>query len=83
MAGVLLAASVSALYNYSKNVNVWLLFFVLISFGYITMSGYLSYFSFHVLTPNGGQNNYHKLKYYNSKKMSTIYLFDKKWLFNF
>ena len=53
---------VTGLYVYSKDIPPWFFFALLLAISYITMSGYLSYYSFHVLTPNGSQENWNKYR---------------------
>lgn len=69
IASALFAFVTTAAYTYMphgcerEKVPFWLFFVVILSFSFICMSGYLSFFSFHILVPNGGQDNYSKLSY--------------------
>lgn len=63
MCSVLLALVVMALYTFSKDINQWLFFLIVWGIAWIIMVAYISYYSFHVLTPNGGQDNWNKYRY--------------------
>lgn len=78
MASVLLASVTTAIYTFSQNMHFWLFFAIILGISYIFMSSYLSYYSFHILTPNGGQDNYHKLRYYDCKHVTSKFSYTRK-----
>lgn len=62
MISLLLSYFVMIFYIYSNNMFPLILFLAVLAFVWIAMIAYQSYFSFHVITPNGGQENYNKLR---------------------
>lgn len=58
--------------------NPFIIYLIITSFLFIAMTGYLSFFTFHTMLPNGGQDIFLKLKYYDCKNVTTKYGSKKK-----
>jgi hypothetical protein len=66
MVGILFGFMATAVYCWSKDIPWYLFMGLFIAIGYISMSGYLSYFNFHIVCPNGCQETINKLQHYNT-----------------
>jgi len=62
MTGILLALIATAIYCWSKCVQWHFYMASWIAIGYIVSISYLSFYSFHVITPNGTQETINKLQ---------------------
>ena len=70
MSALINAMVLTAVYVYSNDINFVFFFFIILGVTFIRTLSYLSYYGFHVITPNGTQDNYLKLKYYKCKKLT-------------
>lgn len=60
MCATLLAVVMSIIYAYIGQIPIIIYFLIVLAMSWIVMSAYLSYYTFHVLVPNGGQDNWNK-----------------------
>jgi hypothetical protein len=70
MMSVLFGFISTAIYCWSSCVS-WYLYLVLSGLvAYVIMGGYMSYYVFHIVTPNGGQETINKLQHWNRPTIS-------------